>query len=427
MEQNATNDYVAQLEERVLMLTRLLEVGSVLNSALLRSEVEIDELLSYLMDAAASITNSESASVLLWDNNRQELYFAATTSGGGATSLIGKPVPLDSIAGEIFKQRSIVQVDDASTDPRHYNKVDEDIAFVTRSLMGIPMIAQDEVIGVLEVVNKRELPWTMNDRNNLSILANEAAVAIRVAQLMMDMLRVNEELSELDKLKSDFIAIASHELRTPLGIIMGYGSFLESAEDESVRGHASKVMSSALQLRKIIEDMINLRYLKQKPEDLQRVPISINELIEEIQRDILSLSGTGHELIVDVQDKDTPLYVDSTRLSMAIVNLLNNAAAFTPEGGPITLSAWKHDDNEVRIAVTDTGIGIEPQFLEKIFEDFYQIEDHMTRRHGGLGIGLSITRALVAAHSGRVWASSPGLGEGSTFTVALPIARNQAA
>lgn len=405
------------------MLTRLLEVGSVLNSALLGSEIMTNPLLRYLMDAAASITNSESASVLLWNAHTQELYIAATTTDSdNADDLIGVPVPLDSIAGEIFKQQTIVQVDDATTDPRHYNKLDQDNEFITRSLMGIPMMANDEAIGVLEVVNKRELPWTMNDRNNLSILANEAAVAIRVAQLMLDMQGVNDELSELDKLKSDFIAIASHELRTPLGIILGYASFLEDSEDESVSEHASKVMKGALQLRKIIEDMINLRYLKQKPEDLQRTEVSLDELVQEVQRDILSLTGTGHHLEVNVEDGDTLLYIDSTRMAMALVNLLNNAAAFTPEGGTTMLNAAQFDENEIRIEITDRGIGIEEQYLEKIFEDFFQVEDHMTRRHGGLGIGLSITRALVRAHGGRVWANSPGLGQGSTFTVALPLA-----
>jgi signal transduction histidine kinase len=427
MESETTPAYIAQLEAKVQTLTRLLEVSSVLNSALLRAEVRIDTLLNYLMDAAAAITNSEAASVLLWNDKLQELYFAATTSV--SQDLIDKPVPLDSIAGTIFRQKRVLEVNDVTSDPRHYNKVDEDNAFVTRSLLGVPMIASDQTgkqgkaIGVLEVVNKRDLPWTAADRDNMTLLANEAAVAIKVAQLMLHMQHANEELSELDKLKSDFIAIASHELRTPLGIILGYASFLQESDDEATRNHATKVMSSGLQLRRIIEDMINLRYLKQKPEHLSRHKTKLSNLIDDVQRDVLSLTDTDHELTIVCEDGETPLHIDSSRISMALVNVLNNAASFTPPGGKINLKARRQSKNEIWITITDTGIGIEPEKLERIFEEFYQIEDHMIRKHGGLGIGLSISRALVNAHGGRIWAESEGLEKGATFTIALPALR----
>jgi GAF domain-containing protein len=260
MEQKSVELYIAELEGKISTLTRLMEISSVMNAALLSANARVEALLSYLMDAAAEITDSESASVILWDSEKEELHFVATTSDNpAAQGFIGKAIPLDSIAGTIVKERNLVQVDDAPSDPRHYSEVDKEIEFVTRSLLGVPMIAKNKVIGVLEVVNKKQLPWTLDDRNNLSMLANEAAVAIEVAQLVSNMQQANEELNELDKLKSNFIAIASHELRTPLGIIMGYASFLQDETDSSISDHASNVMAGALQLRRIIDDMINLR------------------------------------------------------------------------------------------------------------------------------------------------------------------------
>lgn len=419
------SDYIAQLEDRVLTLTRLLEVSSVLNSALLQSEVRVDALLSYLMDAAAGITHSEAASVLLWDDATDELRFVATTtSSEQATSLLGKPVPMDSIAGSVIQTNSIVQVDDAQSDPRHYNKVDEDIEFQTRSLLGVPMVAREKVIGVLEVVNKHELPWTMSDRNNLTALASEAAVAIKVAQMMLHMQEVNEELSELDKLKNDFIAIASHELRTPLGIILGYSSFMQDSEDESVSKHATKVMESALQLRQIMESMINLRYLKQKPKDLQKHEITLGELIDDLRRDVFTQTDTTHDMQFEIHNRAIPLFIDSSRISMALVNVLNNATSFTPEDGRIILKTTLDEQKQVQISIIDNGIGIAEDQIKRIFEEFYQVEDHMTRRVGGLGIGLSISRALIEAHGGRIDVHSAGLGQGSTFTVVLPVANN---
>jgi signal transduction histidine kinase len=424
MNTEPTHAYVEELEQRVATLSRLLEVSSVLNAALLKTQVRIDPLLSYLMDAAADITGSEGASVLLWDEERDALYFAATTSTSErAHDLVGKSIPLDSIAGSVFRERTVVQVDDTADDPRHYTQVDRDIEFVTRSLLGVPMIARDKVIGVLEVVNKRQLPWIEADRSNLLMLASEAAVAIQVARLLVDLKNANEELSGLDTLKNNFIAIASHELRTPLGIILGYASFLQEAKDIAVSDHASKVMDSALQLRRIIEDMINLRYLKQKPGDLQLKEVTLNTLVDDLQRDVLTIiNANDHNLEVQCDDGEVFLSVDRGRISMALSNVMNNAVAFTPPGGTISIRAHAPNAREAWINVTDTGIGLRATETEKIFDEFYQVEDHMTRRHGGLGIGLSITRALIEAHGGKVWASSPGVNQGTTFTIMLPLA-----
>lgn len=423
MQDNSVQSYIEELEVTVTNLTRLLEVNNVLNNALLTEGSRIDSLLTYLMDAAAKITDAEAASVLLWNEPTQELYFEATTTDNeSAGSLIGKPVPLDSIAGTIFRERRMVEVSDAAEDPRHYSGVDKEIKFQTRSLLGVPMIAKGKPIGVLEVVNKRSLPWTIADRSNLSVLAAEAAVAIEVANMVTRIQRVNDELSELDKLKNDFIAIASHELRTPLGIILGYASFLQDAQDESVSEHAGKVLASALQLRRIIEDMINLRYLKQKPDDLHREVISLTTILEDLQRDILSSTDSEkHHLSFINEAHGLRVNVDRSRISMALTNILNNAVSFSPDGGNITVLAKQRDDQTVWISIQDEGIGLEEDKFERIFEEFYQVEDHMIRHVGGLGIGLSITRALVEVHDGRVWVESEGLGAGSTFIVALPI------
>jgi signal transduction histidine kinase len=416
--------YIEELERKVAVLTRLVEVNTVLNAALLSTTPRIEALLGYIMDAAAEITGSEAASVLLWKHTTQELFFAATTTTTPQSqALIGKPVPLDSIAGTILKERRMVQVDDAMTDPRHYNKVDQEIQFVTRSLLGVPMISKTKVIGVLEVVNKRQLPWTEDDRANLSILAEEAAVVIEVAQMMLAMQKANQELSELDKLKSDFIAIASHELRTPLGIILGYASFLQTeAKDPEYSQHASKVMASALQLRRIIEDMVNLRYLKQNQAELYLEEMSLIGFLQDLRNEMLTLTEANeHKFEVIIPEEDVNVRIDRGRMTMAVTNILNNAARFTPPGGRIVVESQVRGGREVWISVTDNGRGIEAGNLERIFEEFYQIEDHMTRQHGGLGIGLSITRALVQAHGGRVWAESAGLGQGTTFIVSLPL------
>lgn len=408
------------IDRKVDILTHLAQTSAVLNSTL-----ELKPLLAYLMDTAADITDCEAASVLLWDSKRRELYIAATTSSSDDLHLVGQSVPLEgSIAGTVMRSQECLKVENAHADPRHYRKLDNTKGFETRSILAVPLTAKDRTIGVLEVLNKRQLPWADDDVTYLSILADQAAVAIRSAQLMVELRKANEELSELDKLKNDFIAIASHELRTPLGVILGYASFLQEMSDGEVSEHATKVVNSALQLRGIIEDLTNLRYLKEGETTITRGYVGVNTLLDDMLGDVMTMGDArGHRLEVIHSPEDLLLYVDPVRITMALTNVLNNAIRFTPNGGHIVVEASRHSKDEAWITVTDDGIGLHHSHLERIFDEFYQLEDHMTRRHGGLGIGLSIARALVAANGGRIWASSDGLGQGATFTLALPLAK----
>ena len=370
------------------------------------------------------LRDCEAASVLLWDNAKQQLVFAASTTKNVEDSdLFGMVVPMDSIAGTIYRENKIIQVDDAKQHPKHYEKVDEDIHFVTRSLLGVPLTYKNQVIGVLEAMNKRVMPWTQDDRNYLSTLAAQAAVAIENTKMLSNLRKANRDLNEVDKLKNDFIAIASHELRTPLGVIMGYASFLQEEESESAKENAGKVLESALKLRKIIEDMVNLRYLKQKQSDLHLEQVKTSTLMQVIRQELVTLMDLhNYQFLYKEPDDDKILAVDSTRISMALTNLMHNAISFTPPGGKISLIANLASKHEMHISIADSGKGLEADQLEAIFGEFYQVEDHMVRKHGGLGIGLSITRAIVNAHGGRIWAESDGLNKGAKFTIALPTA-----
>ncbi|MEO8611996.1 MAG: GAF domain-containing sensor histidine kinase, partial [Chloroflexota bacterium] len=299
-----------------------------------------------------------------------------------------------------------------------------DSQFETRSLLGVPMTIKDRVIGVLEVLNKRQVPWTSEDRDYIAVLAAQAAVAIDSARLVDDLKKANQELSELDKLKNDFIAIASHELRTPLAVILGYASFLQDESEGKASEHAAKVLASGLQLRRIIEDLTNLRYLQQHASELSRESINLNELVEDAVQDVLGMAeAKNHQIKMELSTEVAVVDADRIRATMAITNLLNNAVRFTQDRGQITVKAEAHTANEAWISVIDNGIGIDDDQMERIFDKFYQVEDHMTRIHGGLGIGLSIAKALIEAHGGRIWAESAGLDQGATFTIVLPLAQ----
>jgi signal transduction histidine kinase len=405
------------------MLQRLLEIDNILNTALLSPSLNIDELLPKIMDAAAEITDSESASILLWRERSQQLVFRATgAQNAQAQSIVGKAVPLDSIAGTIFREKRAVQIENVEQDPRHYSKVDEDLQFVTRSLLGVPLIVKNEVIGVLEVVNKRQLPWTADDQQALTLLANNAAVAIEVARTVLRLKRANEELHEIDRLKNDFISIASHELRTPLGIILGYASFLEdTASSPEQTEMIGKVTAGAQQLRQIIDGLVNLGHMRQQSSELVFETRTMMQLFDTLRTEAEMLNMGRHRLDFQMPPTSICTRVDTVRLGMALTNIVNNAVRFTPAGGQIRIFWQPQGEHKGEIVIEDNGIGIAAENLDKIFNDFFQVEHHLTRHQGGLGVGLTIAKAIIEAHDGHIRAESDGLGKGARFTITLPV------
>ncbi|MCC7206490.1 MAG: GAF domain-containing protein, partial [Anaerolineae bacterium] len=232
----------APAQRRTATLNRLLDVSLVLNTNL-----SLKPMLMHIMEAACEITEAEAASVLLYNRNTDELRFVASnTPGANVDEMLRIPVPLEgSIAGQIVRERRAIVIQDAETDPRIYRSIDKSIGFVTRSLLGVPMPVKGSVVGVLEALNKRGGPWGEDDLHYLNILASHAAVAITNARQTEAIRKAYEELNKLDKIKSEFIAIASHELRTPLGVILGYASFLKEEAQGDASDHAAAVMNSA--------------------------------------------------------------------------------------------------------------------------------------------------------------------------------------
>jgi len=396
-------------------LSRLMQINLVLSSTL-----ALEPLLKVIMEAATEITDSEAASILLLDRRTRELRFAAST-GSDPESLKNIIVPLEgSIAGTLVTEGRAIVIDNTSQDPRHYRQVDQKIDFSTRSLMGVPMRIKDHVVGVLEAVNKREGRFTEDDERCLTILASQAAVAIENTRLVSELRKAYNDLNELDKLKNDFIAIASHELRTPLGVILGYASFLKEEAEGEAHEHVEQLLASALHLHGLIEDLTNLRFFKMDSTVFTMTAVSIGHILEAAHAKVADLADAKSQSLT-IEPLPGPIYIsaDADKLEMAITNVLSNAVRFTPEGGVIRVSVAEQG-GEAWVTVQDNGIGIAPIQLERIFGQFYQVEDPLTRKHGGLGLGLPIARAIVERHGGRIWAESDGPGKGAAFTIAVP-------
>ena len=403
------------LEKRLHQLERILEVNLELVST-----VEVTPLLDRIVSIAAELTDSEGASILLLDERSGDLRFCTAADPQMSARLKEIPVPVHgSIAGKVLTERRPIVVTNATTDPRHFHQVGLQTGFQTRSLLAVPLQARDRCIGVLEAVNKRDpAGFIQEDMEILTALAAQAAVAIENARLVEALRAAYRKLGELDRLKSNFIAIASHELRTPLSLILGYASLLQ---EQGIGGHELEgVLRAAARLKHIMETMLNLRYLETGEMVLYREVFDLREEIAQACDSYRSLAEAS-ALALQCILPDTPLIVraDREKIRLVLDNLLSNAVKFTPPGGRVEVRAV-HRPDMAEIVVADTGVGIPPEALPRIFERFFQAEDPMTRRFGGMGLGLSIVKEMVERHGGRVWAESTP-GEGSRFYVRLPL------
>jgi signal transduction histidine kinase len=410
---------ITGLERRIGYLERIVKVSQMLNSTL-----SLEPLLQIIIQAATELTSTEACSIMLVDKNTGELRFAAAT-GKEEQFLKKMLVPLEnSIAGFVIRQSRPVLIRDAKNDPRWHGDVDENIDFETRSILGVPLTVRDRVIGVLEVVNKTaEEGFSQDDIQIATTLSSQAAIAIENARLLDELQQAYRDLSEIDQLKGDFVSIASHELRTPLAVILGYATFLR----DNIQGEGSEqldiVLSSALKLRALIDDMVNLRHIQTDDVQLARTIFPLKQLVLDVTKEFSEIIA-GKQLILTTKftPSDSPLNIDADRQNIYLVlaNLLNNAIKYTPEGGRIHVNV-ELKGHKYWVNVIDTGIGIPKADYERIFDQFYQVEPSLTRKYQGMGLGLSIAKGMVEVHDGRIWVESV-VGKGSNFVVVLPSA-----
>ena len=216
------------------------------------------------------------------------------------------------------------------------------------------------------------------------------------------------------------MSIASHELRTPLGNILGYATLLHEDAAEENKPLAASIIKASSKLRAVLDDIANMNLLYTGEADLDLSNTTLQQVIDFSQEEVrVTVNREDHTVDYQIPEEPIPLYIDLPKMSVVFVNLILNAIRFSPVEGDICLSVDEKKD-EVMVSISDTGRGIDPEKLEKIFEVFFQEDDHMTRRYGGLGLGLSIARELIQLHGGRIWAESEGLGKGATFRVVLP-------
>jgi signal transduction histidine kinase len=396
-------------------IARMLSVGA-----------EMDELLEAVSAGMAEMTASQAASVLLYDDEAHALRFVACF-GSNLNILQDIPVPLDgSIAGVAFSEKKALSIKDAARFPRHFKRIDQATNTSTVSILAVPIVYQGNVLGILETLNKANgADYNGEDITILETIASLLALSLENASLEALIEKIKDEASRLDKMKSDFIAITSHELRTPLGLIIGHSTFLREIIGNEFQEQMDTIIRNAMRLKELIENMTSVDNAQAGTAVVRAHNVSMRKIIEDTAETMrIEAHHKKITLRLELGHTDLMLEGDAEKLGIAFLNLVRNAVMFTNEGGQILIAA-KEQAGQIKISVIDNGIGIPAKDLPHIFERFYQVESHLTRKHGGMGLGLSVAKMMVEMHGGKILVESlPG--KGSNFTITLPVDSSRA-
>ena len=411
----------------------------------LSAELDLHRLVQAVTDAATELTGAHFGSffynVLNEDGASYMLY---TMSGVPREAFAHFPMPrATDLFGPTFRGEGTLLIDDVREDPRFgrnspYYGMPEGHLPVT-SYLAVPVISRSgEVYGGLFFGHPGTGVFNKRHARIVEGLAAQAAVAMDNARLFeaaeraraqaeasaAEKERLYREAREANRLKDEFLATVSHELRTPLTAILGWSHMLRSGQVDA-RSSATAfetIERNARAQAQLIEDLLDVSRIITGKLRIDVRPVDPNSFIEaavEAVRPAAEAKGVRLQKVIDTGL--ATVSGDPVRLQQVVWNLLSNAIKFTPRGGRVQVR-MERVNSHIEIAITDDGAGIAPDFLPHVFDRFRQADGTTTRNHGGLGLGLSIVRHLVELHGGTVRAVSAGEGQGSTFTVLLPVA-----
>lgn len=420
-------------------LQTLNDVGQIISA-----ELDLHRTVQAVTDAATELTGAQFGSFFYNVLNEEGAsYMLYTLAGTPRDAFEHFPMPrATDLFGPTFRGERVVRIPDVKLDPRYgknspYFGLPEGHLPVT-SYLAVPVIARSgEVLGGLFFGHSEANIFTERDERTVLSLASQAAIAMDNARLYEAAKRAraeaeraaseNERLyrqaEESSRLKDEFLATISHELRTPLNAILGWARLLRMGQvsKENTLKALDTIERNARAQAQLIDDLLDTSRIITGKLRMDVRPADPNAFIDaavEAVKPAADAKGVRMQKIVDTGTSS--IQGDPIRLQQIVWNLLSNAIKFTPRGGRVQLRL-ERVESHVELVVSDTGQGIEADFLPYVFDRFRQADQKTSRLHGGMGLGLAIVRHLVELHGGSVRAMSAGEGQGATFTVNLPI------
>jgi PAS domain S-box-containing protein len=408
---------------------RLVEEGATITEtlnnvgAVVASDLDRDRVVQAVTDAATELATAEFGAFFYnLVNNAGESYMLYTISGVPRETFAKFPMPRNTEVFEpTFKGTGVVRSADITKDPRygknppHYGQPKGHLP--VRSYLAVPVKGRaGDVIGGLFFGHSEVGRFTEQHERLVVGVASWASVALENARLF-------SMVQDASRLKDEFLASLSHELRTPLNAVLGYARMLRGgvvSPDKQARA-IETIERNATSLTQIVEDVLDISRIISGKLRLNVQPVDVPQVVADaVQVVTPAAEAKGLRIETVLDPKATPVSGDPERLQQVLWNLLSNAVKFTRRGGKVQVRLARVDSH-VEVSVSDTGVGIAPEFLPHVFERFRQADASIARERGGLGLGLSIARQLAEMHGGTIAAASGGLDQGSTFTLRLPL------
>lgn len=399
------------------------------------STLALDDLFTRFVNLLCERFGYYHASIFLIDEAHEYAYVRESTGKAGeALKQKGHKLAVGSksiIGQATFTGRPVVFNDLGTAEAKETHYANPLLPH-TRSELGIPLKAGNRVIGALNVQSKLPNAFSEDDITILQTLADQIAVAIDNAQAYQLVQNAMEETRKADQLKSQFLANMSHELRTPLNSIIGFSRIILKGIDGPIntlqQQDLTAIYNSGQHLLGLINDVLDISKIEAGKMELSfEDGVNLSEIVKGVMSTTVGLVKDKPITLNHTMDPDLPLLrIDPLKIRQVLLNLLSNAAKFTESGAISVEVKVIHNPtgtDEVKVSVSDTGVGIAEEDQSKLFQAFSQVDGSLTRKTGGTGLGLSICQHLIQMHHGRIGMTSK-VGKGSTFYFFLPIEHN---
>jgi signal transduction histidine kinase len=424
--EHKTQSDVAQItRERDEALEREKATAEVLR-VISTSPTDAQPVYETIVRNAVSLCGSLYSNVFRFDG--EILHFVASSAGPSHVELLETKYPMrpdySQVSGRVVLTKSVVRLEDALADPDYDQRLATDNRQLGRRILGVPMLRAGNPIGAIIVAWSEPGPFPRAQEELLKTFADQAVIAIENARLFDEIQDKSRQLAEASQHKSQFLANMSHELRTPLNAIIGVSEMLRE-DAEALKQDTEpldRVLGAGRHLLALINDILDLSKIEAGRMELHLESFALAPLIDGVIKTIEPLAAkNGNQVAVHCDTALGTMRADQMRLRQALLNLMSNANKFT-DRGTITIDASQRQQDGrdwLTLAVMDTGIGMTPDQMGKLFQEFAQASSSTASKYGGTGLGLAISKRFCQMMGGDITVESAP-GRGSTFTIRVP-------
>jgi len=408
-----------ELSQSVGELRALGEVSQAINSTL-----DVETVLTTIVVKAVQLSGTEAGTIYTFDQSRQEFRLRATHGMDEVmiAAIQDRGIRIGETAiGRAAVERTPIQIADTLKDASLVLDIIRQAGF--RALLAVPLLRSDQIIGALVVRRKEPGEFPEHIVKLLQTFADQSVLTIQNARLFREIEEKSRQLEQASQHKSQFLANMSHELRTPLNAILGYTELMADGAygepSEKMMGILKRLEANGRHLLGLINDVLDLSKIEAGQLELELSEYSVQDIAQTVRSTLEPLASDKKLVFKLEMGPQLPAgRGDGRRLTQVLINLVGNAIKFT-DAGEVAIKA-EANNGSFHVSVHDTGPGIPTADQAKLFQEFQQADNTITRKKGGTGLGLAISKRIIEMHGGKIWVESK-LGQGSTFAFTLPV------